>query len=127
MSESVKILFIEDSEDDALLMTHCLNGLCADIEHQRVESKEELVNVLKDDKWDLIITDNALPQLSGSEAINLIRKKGIKTPIICVSGTDMGNYNQECLDAGAVAFILKDNLDELREVVEKIINELFTN
>ncbi|MHA1355768.1 MAG: response regulator [Candidatus Heimdallarchaeota archaeon] len=127
MSESVKILFVEDSEDDALLMIHCLDGICADIEHQRVESKEELVDVLKDDKWDLIITDNAMPQLTGIEVIQLIRKKGIIVPIICVSGTDMGNYNQECLDAGAVAFILKDNFDELRKVVEKIINELFTN
>lgn len=124
MSENVNILFIEDSEDDALLMIHCINGIYPDFDHQRVESKEELLEVLKEDKWDLIITDNALPQLSGSEAIKLIRKKGIKTPIICVSGSDIGDYTQECLDVGAYAFVLKDDFEKLREVIENIINEL---
>ncbi|MHA1125253.1 MAG: response regulator [Candidatus Heimdallarchaeota archaeon] len=124
MSEILNVLFIEDSEDDALLMIHCLNGLSADFQHQRVESKEELIAVIKEDKWDLIITDNALPQLSGSEAIELIRKRGIETPIICVSGTDIGEYSQECINAGAVAFVLKDDFEKLREIVEKIINEL---
>ncbi|MHA1433599.1 MAG: response regulator [Candidatus Heimdallarchaeota archaeon] len=64
------------------------------------------------------------PQLSGSEAIELIRKRGIETPIICVSGTDIGEYSQECINAGAVAFVLKDDFEKLREIVEKIINEL---
>jgi len=127
VSENVNILFIEDSEDDALLMIHCLDGICADIEYQRVESKEELLKVLKEDKWDLIITDNALPQLSGSEAIKLIQKKGIKTPIICVSGSDIGDYPQECLEAGAIAFVLKDDFEELRKVVEQIIIELYNS
>jgi CheY-like chemotaxis protein len=123
VSESVKILFIDDSEDDTLLMVHCLAGIYVDLEHQRVESKEELLDVLFEIDWDLIITDNAMPQLTGTEAINSIRKAGVKKPIICVSGSDIGNYSQDCLNAGALAFVLKDDLEKLREIVSKIINQ----
>ena len=125
VQQNLKILFIEDSENDAILMKHCLNGICADFQYHRVDSKEELLSVLEDDKWDIIITDNSLPQLSGVEVIKLIRKKGIKTPIICVSGTDIvTNTAEACINTGAHAFILKNNLEELKEIVENLIEVL---
>ncbi len=43
--------------------------------------------------------------------------------IICVSGSDIGNYEQLFIDAGAFAFILKNNLDKLKETVQQLFDK----
>ena len=125
MYEKLKILYIEDSENDAVLMTHHLRGLCKDIHYKRVESRTELHKILKKEKWDVIIIDNALPTMTALDAIELIKKKGVDTPMICVSGSEMFDIKDQCIDAGAKAFILKDNSDEFVKIVEDILQQCF--
>ncbi|NHJ32425.1 MAG: response regulator [Asgard group archaeon] len=121
MYEKLKVLYIEDSENDAVLMTHLLKGICKKIQYTRVESKKELDNILKKEEWDIIIIDNALPTMTALDAINQIKKKGVETPMICVSGSEMFDVEDQCINAGAEAFILKDNSDEFVKVVEDIL------
>ena len=125
MLDKLKILFIEDSENDALLMKHSLKNICKNIYHERVETKSEIIKIIKKQDWDIIVIDNALPQLTAKEVIELIKKKGIETPLISVSGSEMFNVKDQCLDAGAVAFILKDNLTEFAETIENILKQSF--
>ena len=63
--------------------------------------------------------------MTAKEVIELIKKKGIETPLISVSGSEMFNVKDQCLDAGAVAFILKDNLTEFAETIENILKQSF--
>lgn len=121
MYEKLKILYIEDSENDAVLMTLHLKGICKNIHYIRVETKSELTKVLKKEKWDIIIIDNALPTMTAFDAIDLIKKKEVDIPMICVSGSEMFDIKDQCIDAGAEAFILKDNSEEFVKVVEKIL------
>ena len=125
MYEKLKILYIEDSENDAVLLTHHLRDLCQNIYYKRVESKSELTKILKKEKWDVIIIDNALPTMTALDAINLIKKKGVDVPMICVSGTEMYDVKDQCIDAGADAFILKDNSEEFVRTVETILEQCF--
>jgi len=125
MYDKLKILYIEDSENDAVLLTHHLRNLCENIKFERVESKSELNNILKKEKWDVIVIDNSLPTLTALEAIELIKKKNIDSPMICVSGTELQDIRNQCLEAGAKAFILKDNSDEFVKTVEEILKHCF--
>ncbi|TET28109.1 MAG: response regulator [Candidatus Heimdallarchaeota archaeon] len=125
MYDKLKILYIEDSENDAVLMTLHLKGICKNIYYKRVESKIELTKALKKEKWDIIIIDGSLPTMTAIDAINLIKKKGVDTSIICVSGSEMFDIKDQCLNAGAEAFVLKDNADEFVKVVEKILQKSF--
>ncbi|MBK5113508.1 MAG: response regulator [Candidatus Heimdallarchaeota archaeon] len=125
MYEKLKILYIEDSENDAVLMTHHLKDLCQNIYFKRVESRSELTKELKKEKWDIIIIDNALPAMSALEAIELIKKKRVEIPMICVSGSEMYGIKDQCINAGAEAFVLKDNSVEFIKTVEEILEQCF--
>ncbi|MGC9779739.1 MAG: PAS domain-containing protein [Candidatus Heimdallarchaeota archaeon] len=57
--------------------------------------------------------------------IELIKKKGIETPLVCVSGSEMFDIKDQCLDVGAKAFILKDNLTEFAKTIENILKQCF--
>ena len=125
MYEKLKILYIEDSENDVVLMTLHLKSICQNIYYKRVESKSELTKVLKKEKWDIIIIDNALPTMTVFDAMDLIKMKNVDIPMICVSGSEMFDIKDQCIDAGAEAFILKDNADEFVKVVENILQRCF--
>ena len=122
MNEIIKILIVEDSEDDVILMTHYIKQKCINMEYTWVDSKSKLISQLESDiNWDLAICDNNLPQLTGSDAVSLIAEKSHNIPVICVSGSAIdGSYNN-CLKAGAIAFVEKKNLEELVEVVIEIL------
>lgn len=121
MFEKLKILYIEDSENDAVLMTHHLKSICQNIQYNRVETKDELGKILKKEKWDIIIIDNALPSMTAIDAISLIKKRGVDIPMVCVSGSGMFDLKDQCIEAGAKAFILKDNSEEFVKVIEEIL------
>ncbi|MCK5045897.1 MAG: response regulator [Candidatus Heimdallarchaeota archaeon] len=125
MFDKTKILYIEDSENDAVLMTHHLKSICQNIQYKRVETKDELRKILKKETWDVIIIDNALPSMTALDAISLIKKKGVDTPMICVSGSGMFDIKDQCIEAGAKAFILKDNAEEFVKVIEEILKQCF--
>jgi len=117
----LKILYIEDNEDDMILMNHSLKEICQNIYHQRVDNKYDLAYLLESEKWDVVIIDNSLPQMTSLEAINLIKNRKIDIPMICVSGSDFFDLKDQCLEAGAQAFILKKNLENIAETITKII------
>ena len=121
MFNKLKILYIEDNEDDMILMNHSLKEICQNIYHQRVDNKYDLAYLLESEKWDVVIIDNSLPQMTSLEAINLIKNRKIDIPMICVSGSDFFDLKDQCLEAGAQAFILKKNLENIAETITKII------
>lgn len=117
-----KLLIIDDSENDVLLMIRAINQEISDLEYHRVDSKVTLEATLKMEReWDLIITDNVLPQFSGAEAVDIIRGQGLTMPIICISGSDKGSNLELCLEKGATLFIMKDNLPKLATTVKDFL------
>jgi CheY-like chemotaxis protein len=123
--EHLKILYVEDSENDTILMNHMLKDICQNIHYERIDSKEDLIERIKGEKWDMIIIDNALPQFTALEAIEIIKEFKVKVPMICVSGSEMFDVKDKCLDAGADAFLLKDDSETFVKTVEEILQRCF--
>jgi CheY-like chemotaxis protein len=57
MTKELQVLFIEDSEDDALLLTKELRRGGFDLVSERVETAEAMRNALIKQTWDLVLSD----------------------------------------------------------------------
>jgi DNA-binding NtrC family response regulator len=80
-TKKIKVLIIEDSEDDLKLLLRELNKSSYKIIHKLVEDAKGLESALQED-WDVIISDYSLPGFSGPEALKMCNEKGIDIPLI---------------------------------------------
>src|SRR5688500_11305576 len=83
----LRVLLIEDNEDDAVLVTRALTRAGYEVEAQRVESAKTLRHALKSGSWDLAIADFTMPDFSGTRALTIVREHLPDLPFIFVSGT----------------------------------------
>ncbi len=124
MITSINILHIEDNEDDALLIERVLlkGGISALV--KRVETAEDLEQLLKTESWDIILADFNLPQYNGMAALELVMTVKPDIPFVLVSGAVGEETAVELMRKGAVDYIMKDNLSRLVPVVNRELKEI---
>jgi two-component system cell cycle sensor histidine kinase/response regulator CckA len=123
MPKPLRALFVEDNENDALLVARALTRGGFEVSWERVETREGMAAALDRGPWDLIISDFRMPQFSASEAVALYRERGQDTPFILVSGTVGEKQAVDALKAGAHDFFLKHELTLLPPAVERELRE----
>ena len=123
MSAYLRILLIEDSEDDASLLLREVQRGGYQIEWERVETAEAMQSALKRQTWDLIICDFSLPSFSAPNALALLKKTNIDLPFIIVSGTIGEESAVNALKAGAHDFIIKGNFARLMPAIERELSD----
>lgn len=123
MREDLRLLIVEDSEDDAMLLVrHLRQGGFAPV-FERVETTESMAAALHRQPWDLVIADYTLPRFSGRGALALLKETGFDLPFIVVSGTIGEDVAVEAMKAGAHDYILKGNLTRLLPAVQRELRE----
>lgn len=122
-SDTIRVLFLEDSPFDLELEFAKLNSYGFDVKYTAVETKKDFLAALKNKDIDVILADNDLPTFDGRTALRLFVKQGLDTPFIFVSGTMGEERAIECLKAGATDYVLKTNLSRLGPVVERALKE----
>jgi signal transduction histidine kinase len=115
-------LFIEDSEDDASLQVRLLRQAGYDVAYERVDSQEGLSTALEK-TWDIIISDYSMPHFRGTDALKLVRQKGLDVPFIFVSGTIGEDTAVAALKVGAQDYLMKSNLSRLVPSVQRELRE----
>jgi two-component system, cell cycle sensor histidine kinase and response regulator CckA len=118
----LRVLLVEDSEDDTLLCIRELRRGGYDVDFLRVEHREEFVEALERSKWDVILCDYTLPKFVGSEALAINREHKPEIPFIYVSGTIGEEKAIEALQNGADDYILKYDLKRLVPAVGRAID-----
>ncbi len=78
MAISLRVLIVEDSEDDALLLLQALQEGGFAPSYRRVETEAAFRAALADECWDVIIADFILPRFSGITAVHIARDSGLK-------------------------------------------------
>lgn len=119
MTRPLHVLFVEDSENDTLLLLHELrcNG-CQPIS-ERVSNEAEMEAALNRGGWDVVLSDYSMPGFSGAAALRLLRKRGLDIPFIVVSGVISAREAVEMLKAGAADYVMKDDLIRLVPAIER--------
>ena len=69
MANALRVLIIEDSEDDAFLLLRELKKGGYEVEYERVETSEAMMEAIVGSSWDIAISDYVLPRFSGLEAL----------------------------------------------------------
>jgi len=123
MTEPLRLLLIEDSEDDALLIYRALRRDGHDLTFRRVETADAMADALAAETWDVVIADYALPLFSGQAALELLQETGLDLPFIIVSGTIGEDIAVEAMRSGAHDYVLKDNLARLGPAVRRELQE----
>jgi two-component system, cell cycle sensor histidine kinase and response regulator CckA len=118
----IRLLLIEDSEDDAALLLRLLRQGGYDVESERVYSAVALEGALAK-KWDIVVSDHSMPQFTGIEALKMIRAKDAEIPFIFVSGTIGEDAATDAMRIGAHDYVMKTNLKRLLPAVERELRE----
>ncbi len=115
----LRVLFIEDSDDDARLIEAYLARGGYALQTHRVQDATGLAAALTDGQWDLLIADYTLPDFTGPDALRLVQASGLDLPFIIISGTINEEQAVTSLKAGAHDFITKDNMARLLPAIER--------
>jgi serine phosphatase RsbU (regulator of sigma subunit) len=123
MSKSLRILIVEDSEEDTELLLNELRRAAYDPAFERVDTPAAMSAALDQQNWDLIVADFSMPQFNALAALELLNKKGIDLPFIIVSGTIGEELAVTAMKNGARDYIMKGNLRRLVPAVERELSE----
>jgi signal transduction histidine kinase len=122
MSEPLRVLFVEDSSDDAELESFQLKHAGFAVTYERVCSGPDLLRVVGQ-PWDVIIADYNMPGFTGLDALAICHDRRPELPFILVSGTLGEDRAVAALKAGASDYVLKDNLKRLGPAVIRALRE----
>src|SRR6266498_1827700 len=122
-AKPLRVLIVEDSEDDAFLVIRELRRGGYEPTSERVETPEAMMSSLLKHKWDIVISDYVLPRFSGHGALKILKDSGLDLPFIIVSGNIGEDIAVETMKMGASDYIIKGNLKRLVPAVERELRE----
>lgn len=108
----LRLLLIEDSDDDAQLLIRLLSTEYV-VTAARIETAGELHAALDADVWDAVIADYSLPQFSAPAALDIITGRGLDIPFLVLTGTVGEEKAVEMMRAGAHDVMLKSQTARL--------------
>ncbi len=123
MDRPLRILLIEDSEEDAELLLAEIRRAGFDPEHTRVETPDAMQTALAGNEWDIVISDYTLPQFSGLAALTLTHQHDPDLPFIISSGNIGEDIAVEAMRAGAHDYVMKNNPSRLIPAIERELRE----
>ncbi len=115
----IKILAIEDSENDFRLAMRQLRKAGFAPDGRRVQDLQSLRQALQEGPWDAMISDFSMPGFSGLEALAEFRTTGMDVPFIFVSGTIGEEMAVAAMRAGANDYVMKENMQRLGPALER--------
>lgn len=119
----LRVLLVEDSDDDALLVTRQLKRHSGGAIVERVETLEALEAALDAGGWDVVISDYNLEGFDGVEALSSVRRRSDPVPFILVSAAVGDDVAVGAMRAGASDYLMKNRLERLLPAVEREVRE----
>ncbi len=123
MESTLKILILEDIEDDVELVKRALKKSGLVFETRQVDTRVEFIRALNEYSADVILSDHSLPQFDSVEALKLAKAKGLQVPFILVTGAVSEEFAVTCLKEGADDYVLKSNLARLPNAIKNALRQ----
>jgi PAS domain S-box-containing protein len=124
MGKPLRVLFVEDSEDDTELLLRELQRMGYDVEFERVETDKTMQAMLIERSWDLVLSDYSMPAFNAPQALETLKASGLDIPFIIVSGTIGEETAVAALLAGANDFLIKGKYARLGPAIERELREV---
>jgi diguanylate cyclase (GGDEF)-like protein/PAS domain S-box-containing protein len=121
--QRLRLLYVEDAVADFELCVRELERGNLDVRAERVTTRQEYEALLDSNTYDIILADYRLPGWNGMEAFEILRRRGVKTPLILVTGALGDEKAVECIRKGVTDYILKDRLSALPGAVCRALEE----
>ncbi|HEY0144019.1 MAG TPA: PAS domain S-box protein [Thermoanaerobaculia bacterium] len=120
----MKLLFIEDNPDDALLEQLELEYAGLTFTAQVIDTPEALERALDEGGWSAILTDYNLPSFTGLDALRIIRARDVEVPVLVVSGMIGEERAVDAIREGANDYVMKDRLARLAPALTRELREV---
>lgn len=120
---ALRVLFIEDSEDDVQLVLRLLRKDNYSPMYRRVDQESAVQRALREEPWDLVICDYSMPELSAQKALAIFQQFHLDIPYIVVSGTVGEDTAVEMMKAGAHDYVMKQNLTRLVPAIHRELKD----
>ncbi|MDQ7830020.1 MAG: GAF domain-containing protein [Armatimonadota bacterium] len=119
----LRVLIVEDNQDDALLLVRQLQQAGYVPSWRRVETAGALADALQEAAWDLVLCDFTMPQFTAVDALRLLQEREVDLPFLIVSGTVGEDVAVEAMKAGAHDYIMKGHLARLAPAVARELRD----
>jgi len=118
--KTIRLLIIDDSEDDAFEIERELKKSGWNLLCKRVDSPKSLGDALTEQHWDIALCDIQMPLLTPEQVLKIMKQKDPpETPIILMSGVvDIGSL-AGLIRGGVRDFLPKDQISRLSSMVER--------
>jgi PAS domain S-box-containing protein len=123
MKSSLRILHLEDNQEDAERIRAALVAEGLNCDAVRVETRDEFLSAVEQGGFDMIFTEYKLPSFDGISALEIAREKGPDVPFIFVSRTPGEETAIETLKMGATDYVIKERLSRLVPAVRRALRE----
>lgn len=122
-SKPLKVLIIEDSESDALMLSMHLRRGGYEPQCRRVENAVDLADALNQQAWDVVFSDHNMPGFSSTEALAMVRAVNSDVPFLIVSGSIGEEVAVAAMKAGAQDYLMKGSLARLVAAVDRELRD----
>jgi PAS domain S-box-containing protein len=128
VTQTPRVLLVEDSENDAMLLLRELRRGGYKPLSQRVCTPVDMKEALRaadegDQPFQVVISDYYMPRFSASDALRLLRNLGYDIPFIVVSGKIGEDAAVGIMKAGADDYLTKENMSRLCPAIERELRE----
>src|SRR5438876_483953 len=115
----LRVLLVEDSEEDAALILEELQRSGYDLKYERVQTEESMDTAMQRQVWDVVLADYTIPRFNAIAALELLQKRGLDLPFIIVSGNTREDTAVSAMKAGAHDYLTKGELKRLVPALER--------
>jgi PAS domain S-box-containing protein len=124
----LRVLLVEDSENDALHFLHELRRGGYEPLYERVSTPEEMERALgeassRGEPWEVVVSDYYMPRFGALAALELLRRLGYDTPFVVVSGKIGEDAAVAMMRAGAQDYVAKEDMVRLCPAIERELRE----
>ncbi len=119
----LKILSLEDSEQDFEIIREQLIAAGITLKISRVDKESDFVSLLRTNSYDIILADFKLPGFDAFGALQLRNEICPDVPFLCVSGAIGEERAIQLLKSGANDYVIKDRLERLPFAIKNAIIE----
>lgn len=121
MPTPLRVLIIEDSDDELQLLLRQLRNGGYDPQYKRIETCTGMLSALDEQAWDVIICDCLLLHFDALAALQIVQQSGRDIPFLIVSDQIIEDTAVAVMKAGANDYLMKDRLARLPVAVQKEI------